>query len=165
MNAIQLITDLKLQSHPEGGFFRETYRSSGVIPQNVLPEGFKGDRHYCTSIYLLLQQGDYSAFHRIKSDEGWHFYQGGPLLIHLISPEGSYLVVTMGNQPSLGQVFQFVVPARYWFASEPARGSEYSLVGCTVSPGFDFQDFEMAARESLTSLFPQHQSLIERLSR
>ena len=165
MKAADLIKYLDLNPHPEGGYFRETYRAAGIIPRSALGGSFTGDRNYATSIYFLLKQGDYSAFHRIKSDEGWHFYEGDPLLIHIIDPEGSYRPIRLGRNLQAGELYQCVVPAGYWFASEPAPQSAFALVGCTVSPGFDFEDFEMASREGLTSLFPQHRSLIERLSR
>ena len=164
MAAEYFIKHLQLQPHPEGGFFKETYRSPGIIPSQSLPE-FNGDRHYSTAIYFLLQQGDFSAFHRIKSDECWHFYEGGSLLIHIIDDEGNYSCIHLGRKIDEGEVFQFVVPAGSWFASEPGPGTNFTLVGCTVAPGFDFADFEMATAENLLKEYPQHRSLIERLCR
>jgi predicted cupin superfamily sugar epimerase len=112
-----------------------------------------------------LQQGDFSAFHRIKSDECWHFYEGATLLIHVIERNGNYSCIRLGRKIHKGEVFQFVVPAGSWFASEAAPDSEFTLVGCTVSPGFDFADFEMANVEALSKDYPQYDSLIERLCR
>jgi uncharacterized protein len=165
MTADYLIEHLQLQPHPEGGFFKETYRSPGIIPSQSLSQNFSGDRSYSTAIYFLLQQSDYSAFHKIESDECWHFYEGGSLLIHVMDEESNYSCIRLGRNLDEGEVFQFVVPAGNWFASEPAPGAAFSLVGCTVAPGFDFADFEMANAETLSKKYPQHQSLFHRLCR
>lgn len=165
MNASYFIEHLYLQPHPEGGFFKETYRSAETLSSQCLPERFNGERSYSTSIYFLLQKGDYSAFHRIKSDECWHFYDGGTLLIHIIDQQGNYSCIRLGRNVHEGEIFQFVVPALCWFASEPAWGTDFTLVGCTVAPGFDFSDFEMAKAETLSNSYPQHQPLIDRLCR
>jgi uncharacterized protein len=159
------ITHLQLQPHPEGGYYKETYRSEGLIARQCLREDFQGDRNYSTAIYFLLQQGDFSAFHRIKSDECWHFYDGATLFVHEITPHGDYRCTRLGRDISRGEVFQYVVPANHWFASEPAPGSEFSLVGCTVAPGFDFSDFEMAKGDELLKTFPYHAELVRRLCR
>jgi predicted cupin superfamily sugar epimerase len=159
------IRHLQLQPHPEGGYYKETYRSKGLIAQECLPRYFQGDRNYSTAIYFLLQQGDFSAFHRIKSDECWHFYDGGTLLVHEITPAGDYKCTKLGSNISIGEVFQYMVPANHLFASEPAPGSEFSLVGCTVAPGFDFSDFEMAKGGELLKEFPLYAELIRRLCR
>jgi uncharacterized protein len=165
MNAQYFIDRLKLQRHPEGGYFKETYRSREKIPVDALPERFHGDRNFSTTIYFLLEQGDFSTFHRIKSDEGWHFYEGSTLLIHIIDGDGAYHCIRMGKNLEAGDVLQYVVPATSWFASEPAHDSSFSLAGCTVSPGFDFEDFEMADKNKLSSLFPYHRPIIDRLCR
>jgi len=164
MNASTIIKNLDLTAHPEGGYYRETYRSSGIIPAGAL-HSFIGDRYYSTAIYYFLERGDFSAFHRIRSDEGWHFYTGGSLLVHQISPEGQYLCTHLGSNLEAGEQFQHVVPAGHWFASEPSPRADYALVGCTVAPGFDFADFEMARKEDLQKLFPQHSAIISRLCR
>ena len=156
----------QLQPHPEGGFYAETYRSQGSIAQNALPAEFSGDRSYSTGIYFLLENKNFSAFHKIVSDEMWHFYAGGPLEVYVIYPETAKLeVIRLGSDPENGEVFQAVVPAGTWFGSCPLEGVSYSLVGCTVAPGFDFEDFELAERESLVNSFPQHKELILRLTR
>lgn len=161
----ELVEKFQLLPHPEGGYYKETYRSAEEIQQACLPERFRGNRVFATAIYFLLEQGDFSAFHRIQSDECWHFYAGQSLLVHVIHPDGAYALLKLGNDLLAGEVFQAVVPAGSWFASETAPGGQYSLVGCTVAPGFDFADFELAEADLLAGLFPEHQLLIKRLCR
>jgi len=165
MTAKQYVEKLHLQPHPEGGYFKETYRCSENIVSSCLPERFTGSRSISTSIYYLLEQGDYSGFHKIKSDECWHFYAGGQLLIRVIETIGNYYCIKLGSDILNGETFQFVVPAGAWFASEHAADVEFSLVGCTVAPGFDFEDFEMAEKNEMMQLFPAHKKIIERLTR
>lgn len=166
MTQIQsLIKHLDLQPHPEGGFFKETYRSNAVFQPNDEFYSGAATRNYSTAIYFLLTKGNFSAFHRIKADEVWHFYQGDTLLVHCISPEGKYYTLSVGPQISATTQPQAVVPAGTWFASEVISTGEFALVGCTVSPGFDFQDFELANREALVEEFPQHAAIITRLTR
>ena len=165
MNAAYFIQYLHLQPHPEGGYFKETYRANETIAADALPPRFTGVRHFSTAIYYLLQQGDFSHFHRIKSDECWHFYAGNTLLIHVIEKDGKYYSVRLGNNIAVGETFQFVVPAGAWFAAEPAPDSAFTLAGCTVAPGFDFNDFEMADRKALSNTYPQHSNIINRLTR
>ena len=163
MNATYLINQLQLQPHPEGGYFKETYRSDESIAYEALPKRFTGERNFSTAIYYLLKSGDRSVFHRIKSDECWHFYEGGTLLIYVIENDGNYYCIKLGKDLAAGETFQYVVPANTWFASEPAPGSIFSLAGCTVAPGFDFADFEIANKEFLLSSFPQNAEIINRL--
>lgn len=165
MTAEQLIVHLQLQPHPEGGFYKEVYRSEGMIAESCLPLQFGGSRHFSTSIYYLLQHGDFSAFHRIKSDEIWHFYAGGNLSLHLIDHQGNYQQYTLGNTTGSGVQFQVVMPAGVWFAAEPEAGTAFTLAGCTVSPGFDFRDFELADRNTLREKYPLHEKIIDRLCR
>ena len=165
MTARYYIDHLQLKPHPEGGFYKETYRSAGIIAAGCLPKDIKDDRSFSTAIYFLLQESDFSAFHRIKSDECWHFYEGGTLLIHVLEQNGNYSCTRLGRNIQEGEVLQFVVPAGAWFASEPAPSTFFALVGCTVAPGFDFADFEMAKKESLLKQFPDPKSLVERLCR
>lgn len=163
MTARYYIEQLQLQPHPDGGYYKESYRSAMNIAASCLPIDIGGDRSCSTAIYFLLRQGDFSAFHRIKSDECWHFYEGGTLLIHVLHQNGEYHCVRLGRNIQEGEMFQFVVPAGAWFASEPAGSSFFALVGCTVAPGFDFADFEMAIKENLLQQFPGLESLITRL--
>ena len=165
MTAEQLIQQYNLQPHPEGGWYKETYKSNEQIAGGALPGRFGGDRAFSTAIYFLLERGNFSAFHRIKSDECWHFYAGDPLLIYVIQTNGTLDIIHLGNDIEKGQVFQFVVPANCWFASTPAPGSHFCFVGCTVAPGFDFADFEMAKTALLCASFPQHTATIKELCR
>ena len=159
------IEQLALTPHPEGGYFREVYRSDGVIKKAALPDGFSGDRNYATSIYFLLQGDDFSSFHRIRQDELWHFHDGVPLTVHVISGDGNYSELKLGLDPTNGYLPQGVVKAGSWFAATIEDSAGFSLVACTVAPGFEFADFEMPTEEALTSLFPQHADLIHRLTR
>ncbi|MEO0507882.1 MAG: cupin domain-containing protein [Bacteroidota bacterium] len=160
-----LIKKFDLKPHPEGGYFKETYRSPGVITQTGLPENYKGSRNHSTCIYFLLTSDMFSAFHRIKQDEIWHFYAGSPLKLHIISEEGEYSKHTIGDNFSDGQVPQFVVPGGDWFAANTIASDGYSFVGCTVAPGFDFADFELPERKELISKFPKHAEIISKLTR
>jgi predicted cupin superfamily sugar epimerase len=161
----QLISEYKLAPHPEGGYYKECYRSENIIPKRILPKGFKGDRVFSTTVYFLLEQGNFSAFHRIKSDECWHFYYGEPLNVYVIDKDGELITFTLGNDITKGQYFSFAVPANCWFASRPAKESSFSFVGCTVAPGFDFEDFELAFADSLCKEYPQHEIIIKELCR
>ena len=159
------IEKLELTTHVEGGAFREVYRSELNIPKTVLPLFFQGARNASTSIYFLLSSGQFSAFHRIASDELWHFYYGDPLLVYEIGHNGRLQTHCLGSDPEKGESFQTVVRAGSWFASAPAPGSEYALVGCTVAPGFDFADFELAERDNLSAQYPEHAALIQQFTR
>jgi len=164
-NINRLIQQYNLKPHPEGGWYSQTYKSNESIDANALPARFGGDRSFSTAIYFLLEQGNFSAFHRIKSDECWHFYAGDPLLIYVIEVNGELKIISLGNDPEKGQTFQYVVPANCWFASSPATGSEYCFAGCTVSPGFEFEDFELANANELSNTYPQHKDIIRQLCR
>lgn len=159
------IEQLSLARHPEGGWFRETYRSTEFIPRGALPDRFDEQRSISTAIYFLLEEGEISALHRLKSDEIWHFYEGAPLAVQVIEPDGRHYTLLLGSDPDRGEQFQAVVPAGCWFGAELSGCGEYALVGCSVAPGFDYNDFEMACCEELTALFPQHEALIRRLTR
>ncbi|MDH7444368.1 cupin domain-containing protein [Aquimarina sp. 2201CG14-23] len=161
----KIVTKLKMSPHPEGGFYKETYRSDGVIPKDALQENFSGERNYCTAIYFLLTSENFSAFHRIKQDEIWHFYEGSSLYVHVISPDGIYTRHAVGMNLEKGESPQLVVPAGCWFASSVKDEKGYSFVGCTVSPGFDFEDFELAEQHILTSEFPAHATVISEYTR
>lgn len=166
MNTVQeLIEKFGLQAHPEGGWYKETYKSTEIMLSNALPERFSGNRAFSTAIYFLLESGNFSAFHRIKSDECWHFYTGDPLLVYIITEDGRLEIIPLGSDFTNGECFQYVVPANCWFASRPAPKSRFSFVGCTVSPGFDFADFELADAKALSEIYPQHSDIIQQLCR
>ena len=162
--AEELVSLLDLTRHPEGGWYRESYRSGEVIPAGALPERFAGDRSYCTSIYFLLERGDRSALHRIKSDELWHFHAGTALTVQIITPKGEHLQMKLGRDLAAGESFQGMVPAGCWFGAEVSGAGDYCLVGCTVAPGFDFADFEMAGRDDLLRQYPAHAEMIRRMT-
>ena len=158
-DAAAIVATLGLAPHPEGGFFRETWRSTTLL--HALPRGL---RAASTAIYFLLPAGTFSAFHRVASDEAWHHYDGDPLDLHLIDDGGAHSVVALGRDFARGELPQYVVPAGMWQAAVP-RGERYALSGCTVAPGFDFADFELPPRADLLARFPGAHELIERLTR
>ena len=152
--AEQWIHELGLSEHPEGGFYREAYRSELFIE----PEGFNGGRNVCTHIYYLLKDDQVSLLHRIKSDEIWHFYAGTHLEVSMFNAKGAVDVLNLSGEEPCG-----VVPSGAWFGAWLPEGG-FALVGCTVAPGFDFSDFEMAEREAMLSQYPAHQAVISRLT-
>jgi predicted cupin superfamily sugar epimerase len=157
----ELIGHLGLQPHPEGGFYEESFRSPTLL---TLPDGRV--RSASTAIYFLLPAGSFSALHRVSSDEVWHFYNGDPLELTTMTAEGMLEKVLLGCKLAAGQRPQFVVSAGVWQAAKPCDGEHgYTLVGCTVAPGFDFADFEMPSRTELVRLFPQHRAVIAQLTR
>jgi predicted cupin superfamily sugar epimerase len=159
------IETLGLIAHPEGGYYRETYRSGLSIPRDALPPRFTGPRLVSTAIYFLLDGENFSALHRLQSDEMWHFYAGGALTVHVIAASGSYSELQIGSDTEVGESLQAVVEASSWFASRVRDPESFALVGCTVAPGFDFEDFELGKRSELIKLYPQHRKLIEQLTR
>jgi len=164
-----LVKRLNLQPHPEGGYFRETYRAAETIPPAGLPERFGAARSVSTAIYYLLEAGQHSRLHRIKSDELWHFYTGDPLTIVEIGPDGTLRETQLGAALDGSTIFQHLVPAGAWFGATPAPGGRFApmgfaLVGCTVAPGFDFADFALAERAALLAAFPRHEAWIRRLT-
>jgi predicted cupin superfamily sugar epimerase len=154
MNAQELILKLELIPHPEGGYYKEMYRSEETMdtPQ--------GNRNVCTSIYYLLENHDKSNFHRIKSDECWFFHQGDALEIFVLD-NVTLKTITLGNDIMDGQLPQAVIPANQWFAVKVKNESGFALVSCTVAPGFDFRDFELAERKNLVKEFGRFESLVE----
>jgi len=161
----ELVEGLKLKPHPEGGSYREVYRSAGIISGVALGNSFSGDRNYSTSIYFLLTSGSFSAFYRIKQDEVWHFYLGTALHVHAIDRNGKLTTHTLGNDIAAGENPQVIIPSGCWFASGVIKPDSFSLVGCTVAPGFDFDDFELARRNELTRTYPQYTEIIKAFTR
>lgn len=158
--AAALIEHLKLAPHPEGGFYREAIRA----PQRVAHPLHGQERSALTCIEFLLVEGTFSALHRVRQIEVWHHLEGDPLELHLLDPtSGQHQLVVLGEDLTRGHVHQAAVPADWWQASVP-MGS-YVLCGCTVAPGFVFDDFSMPPRAELLAQFPQHRALVERLTR
>lgn len=160
------IDKLKLTPHPEGGYFRETYRSrdSYSFTKNNL---FNGPRSYATAIHYLLRSTDCSKLHRIHSDELWFFHAGDPLTVHVFPETGKPRSLLLGYSPEEQQVLQTWVPAGAWFGAcleYTTAADRYALVSCVVAPGFDFKDFSFADRDLLQQQFPQYVHIIERLT-
>lgn len=165
MTAKDWVQHLEMLPHPEGGYYKETYKSGELISLDGLPDRFSGPRSMGTAIYFLLEKEDFSAFHRLKADEAWHFYDGSTICIHQIDSEGNYTKQLLGKDLHSEAVPQTVVPAGTWFAAEVLDKSSFALVGCTMAPGFEFEDFEMPARAELQAMFPKYGELIERFTR
>lgn len=162
--AAYYIEKLKLTKHVEGGSYAETYRSSLMLPQSAIGNDFTHNKNACTAIYFLLEHKQFSAFHKIKSDEIWHFYAGNTLTIYEIDENGNLWKHLLGSNLDKGENFQCVIKAGNWFASRCEVENGFSLVGCTVSPGFDFEDFTLANRDDLITQYPQHKQLITALT-
>jgi len=167
MNAEEVIRALGLLPHPEGGFYRETFRAP-PLPFELPGQGV---RSASTSIYFLLAGDDFSALHRVRSDEVWHHYLGATLELHLLDPRRGHRVTRLGARLDRGERPQEVVPRDVYQAARlaPPEAGEarprFALCGCTVAPGFDFADFEMPPRAELLSAFPAHREVVELLTR
>lgn len=147
------IKRLHLQKHPEGGYFAQTYKSKTMVSA----DGFSGKRHASTAIYYMLVGDQFSAFHRIKSDEIWHHYSGGSLNLYVIR-DGILSKTSIGKESGR----QAAVEAGSWFSASLQNQRSYCLAGCTVSPGFDYRDWELGGRTDLVRLYPKHKNIIER---
>jgi predicted cupin superfamily sugar epimerase len=163
MNIDYWINQLNLLPHPEGGYYKEMYRSSELVASSALPDRFEGDRYFSTAIYFLLRSEDRSVFHRIKSDEVWHFYQGSTLLIYVLE-QNELKIYRLGSDLEKGESLQVVIPANCWFGADVEKQNSFALCGCTVAPGFDFRDFEMARQEELLAAYPKQSEIILRLT-
>ena len=163
-SANYFIEKLNMISHPEGGFYKEVDVSKENITDKDLNVYFEDTRNLWSSIYFLLGHGEVSNFHRLKSDEMWYYHAGSPLTIYMISPEGKLIEAQLGLNIEKGEKPQILVPKNYIFGS--AMNNEgYALVGCMVSPGFDFKDFELFKREDLLNEYPEHKHIINKLTR
>ncbi len=158
-NASDYIDQLHLLPHPEGGFYKETYRAETIVEV----EGFKGTRNVSTAIYFLLEGKHKSHFHKIKSDELWFYHDGTTLEIFVLEPTGLNIIY-LGKNSAAGEVLQAVIPANVWFASKVKNNHGFVLVSCTVSPGFSFEDFEMAKKANLKIEFPDALDVIEEMT-
>lgn len=165
MNSDEVIRLLELSPHPEGGYYRETYRSAEAVDAAVLPGRYHSPRPFGTAIYFLLTADTFSAFHCLQSDEIFHFYAGAPAHLLQIHPDGRLGECRLGPDLAAGERPQAVVPAQTWQALHVETGGEWTLLGTTVAPGFDFADFEMARRQDLLQSYPQHSSVIARWTR
>ena len=160
----RIVERFKLIPHPEGGYYREVYRSPLEIQHPGVDASHDTSRRGSTFIYFLLGKNDFSAFHRVRwSDEIWHLYAGGPLELHTIDAQHRYACHTLTGDVAHGEPAH-VVPAGCWQATRPAPGVEWAFCGCTVAPGFDFADFELADRDALLAEYPRHQDWIRRLT-
>ncbi len=160
MTADDWIAHLQLGLHPEGGYFRRTYTAELTLD---LPDR-SGPRPVATAIYYLLKGDQYSRLHRLKSDELWHFHLGSALTLHLLGSREGYIAAKLGADPAAGEHLQIAIPAGCWFGATVDDPAGFSLLGCTVAPGFDFADFELADRATLIHRYPQQAALIERLT-
>ncbi|NER34884.1 MAG: cupin domain-containing protein [Oscillatoria sp. SIO1A7] len=157
----QVIAYYKMQPHPEGGYYTESFKSD----RQIAIEGFEGKRAYCTAIYFLLTHETKSHLHRLKSDEIWHFYLSGPIKVVEITPDGKQIETILGQDILAGQKLQHSVKAGHWFGSYSLKQTPYSLVGCTVAPGFEFADFEMAKKSDLLLKYPHLSKTIDFLAK
>lgn len=156
---------LGLVPHPEGGFYRHNYKSAEFIRQPDLPARFSGPRSFSTAIYFLLEDPDFSAFHRIRQDEVWHFYAGSTLIIHEIDAQGDYKKTHLGIDWQQNARPQTMIPAGRLFGATVSEAGGYALPGCSVAPGFEFDDFELSERANLLRQYPRHRPIIELLTR
>ncbi len=167
-SAQELIVALNLKPHPiEGGYFRETYRSTSVIPAEGLPPDYvsRSPRSYGTAIYYLLTADTFSEMHRLPTEEVFHLYLGGPVRMLQLAPDGTSQEVMIGNDILAGQQPQVVVPAGVWQGSAVEPGAEFALLGATMAPGFDYADYEEGRYSALAALYPARAELIRRLTR
>jgi uncharacterized protein len=164
MDAQTIIKQLGLQPHPEGGFYRETYRSQERIAAAALPPRYGEERSLSTAIYYLLTPGGVSSLHRLQSDEVFHFYVGDPLTMLQLHGDGRAETIALGQDILAGQQLQVMVPRGVWQGMFLNDGGAFALLGTTVSPGFDFADFELGTREALLRQYPSCAALIERLT-
>ena len=166
MTAEEIKRRLRLEAHPrEGGYFRQTWKSEEEIPEETLPSRYNGSRAAGTAIYYLLEPSTFSEMHRLASDEVFHFYLGDPVEMLQLWPDGSSHVVKLGSDLAADMAPQSVVPKGVWQGSRLLPGGSVALLGCTVSPGFDYADYETGRREELVRNYPASAALIELLTR
>jgi len=156
------IQKLELDNHPEGGYYKEIYRAGEMFFIDTPKKNFK--RNVSTSIYFLLDGAQVSKLHRLKSDELWHFYDGTTVKIYIIDEKGKLTEILLGKKTENGEIFQAVIKKNTWFAAEVVNKRSFALIGCTVSPGFDFSDFELAERKTLSKQFPKLKDFIHKFT-
>ena len=160
-----IITSFGLEPHVEGGWFRRTFQSDQQLNKNSLTNCFTGTRYVTTSIIYLLPKGEFSAFHSLLQYETWHFYSGDPIIVHWFNDQGILESQILGTNYEKGEIPQLTIKPNTYFAAELAPKSEYAFVGCTVSPGFDYEDFTLAKRKALLQLYPDYAPIIKRLTK
>jgi uncharacterized protein len=159
------IKKLQLKPHPEGGYYKEIYRAGEIILAENLPKRYKSSRNFSASIYFLLEEKQVSNFHKLKSDEQWHFYDGSSVVVYVIEEDGDLNKIRLGRNIENGETLQTVIKHDTWFAAELSDKTSFALIGCTVAPGFDFDDFELGKTDELVIEFPKHKNLIHRLTK
>lgn len=164
MDVQKIIQQLELTPHPEGGYYREMYRSEETLPASALPSRYSGERSLQTGIYYLLTADTVSKMHRLQSDEIFHFYRGDPATFLQLHPDGSSETFKLGNNINEGEQPQRVIPRDTWFGIHLSEGAQYALMGTTVAPGFAFDDFELGDAQSLTEQYPERASIIRSLT-
>ncbi|MGD0572738.1 MAG: cupin domain-containing protein [Sedimentisphaerales bacterium] len=165
MTAEQVIKHFRMQPLlQEGGFFIETYRAAEMLKKEILPAGLSGDRNISTVILYLLTAKTISLMHRLKCDEMFHFYLGNPVTMLQLHPDGSSEIITLGHDILNEQKVQVLVPKGTWQGAFIQPGGKFSLMGCSVAPGFDEADFELGDREKLLARYPDMRELILRLT-
>lgn len=164
LTAEDIVESLELEAHPEGGYYREFYRAEDVVPESALPSRYTGDRCMQTGIYYLLRSEDVSLLHRIQSDELIHFYTGDPVNVAMLLPDGTAFIKRISDRITSGDRPVVEIPQGVWFGMYLDDDADYGLLGTTVSPGFEFDDFELGDCEELTRKYPQKKDLIRRLT-
>lgn len=158
------IRSLDLQAHPEGGYFKETYRSPDLIEADALPERYQAERACAAAIYFLLPGDQVSKFHRLQCDELWAYHAGESLTVYLIDLSGELHQMTLGPHLDKGEQAQILLPHHVWFGAKVNKKNAYTLLSCFTAPAFDFDDFELAERQSLIACYPEHRDIIEMLT-
>ena len=158
------IQQLGLTAHPEGGYFKETYQSPDVIARSGLPKRYPGERVCSTAIYFLLPGDQISKFHRLRCDEVWCYHLGDALTIYLLEHDATLQKIVLGPDIDNGEQPQIIVKHGVWFGAKVHHKDSYTLVSCITAPGFDFEDFELAERQTLLHSYPQHKKIIEMLT-
>ncbi|HEX2954523.1 MAG TPA: cupin domain-containing protein [Bacillota bacterium] len=156
------ISQLGLQEHVEGGYFKEIYKNPQKLNGQDL--AVKGERLLSSSIYYLLKSGQYSKFHQLLFDEIWLFHMGSPLTIHMIDGNGELKSSKLGIDIDAGEMPQLTVPAGAIFAAEVIQDNSFSLVSCVTAPGFDYEDFRIYSEEELIKRFPKHKAMITKFN-
>jgi uncharacterized protein len=161
LTADEIVNALKMMPHPvEGGYFAETYRAAETVPQTVIGRAYPGARSLSTAIYYMLTPGTISAMHRVRGDEMFHFYLGDPVEMLQLDSDGTGEVVVLGQDILSGMTLQHVVPGGVWQGSRLLEGGKFALMGTTMAPGFEYEDYETGKRDELIAKYPAFADLI-----